>query len=127
MSFERLAMEAWDPDLKGTSANQFKKVMRGERTLQPVLIEAVARVLGVKPTEFPEYRLARTRELFDERVVGLDQAVENLEHIIGALRDAGLAPTEREAQQAAQDAQRSRTQPDAETRAAPAKRRGGRG
>ena len=41
-------------------------------------LAALAEGLDVPPEEFPEYELARARELLDERVVGLDVALENL-------------------------------------------------
>jgi transcriptional regulator with XRE-family HTH domain len=49
-------------------------------------LERVAEALGVDPSEFPEYRLARARERLDERQVGMDAALAALdEWISGAL------------------------------------------
>lgn len=42
-------------------------------------IADVARALNVPPEEFPEYRLAKAREALDERIAGLEEALENLE------------------------------------------------
>jgi transcriptional regulator with XRE-family HTH domain len=44
-------------------------------------LAALAPPLGVEPEEFPEYRLARARELLDERAVGLERALATLERI----------------------------------------------
>lgn len=53
-------------------------------------IEALAGALDVDPSEFPEYRLARARDLLDERIRedGLDGALVTLAHITDALRIA---------------------------------------
>jgi transcriptional regulator with XRE-family HTH domain len=45
------------------------------------MLERLARALEVPPEEFPEYRLARARDLLDDRFSGLDQAVAALERI----------------------------------------------
>lgn len=38
-------------------------------------IADVAQALGISPEEFPEYQLAQFRARFDERAVGLDEAL----------------------------------------------------
>ena len=45
----------------------------------PETLEIVAKALGVEPTEFPEYVLAKARDRLDDRVVGLDVAMTNLQ------------------------------------------------
>jgi transcriptional regulator with XRE-family HTH domain len=87
MSLERVGVEAWDQNIRGTSPNLFKQVIAGRRALKPALIEAVARALHVPPEEFPEYRLALARRALDENEVGLDEALELLSRIEGALRE----------------------------------------
>lgn len=42
-------------------------------------LEKLAAALDVDPATFPEYRLAKARELLDERAVGLDEALATLE------------------------------------------------
>lgn len=106
MSLERVAHDAWDQDVRGTSPNLFKKVMRGERDLKPGLIEAVARALGVPPEEFPEYRLALARNTLDEREVGLDQALAALTRFETALQSAEPV-SRREAQRTAASRRRA--------------------
>lgn len=53
-------------------------------------LEDVAQALGVDPSEFPEYRLAKARELLDERAnpEGLAGALAVLDQITDALRAA---------------------------------------
>jgi transcriptional regulator with XRE-family HTH domain len=45
----------------------------------PETLRDVAQALGVDPGVFPEYRLARARQLLDERVQGLEAALRALE------------------------------------------------
>jgi transcriptional regulator with XRE-family HTH domain len=52
----------------------------------PQVLERIARALDVPPEEFPEYRLARARDLLDDREVGLDRAVATLEAVERVLR-----------------------------------------
>lgn len=42
------------------------------------VLEIVARALEIPATDFPEYELAKFREMFDERIVGLEAAMTNL-------------------------------------------------
>lgn len=51
------------------------------RTRYPSIetLERLAEALEVSPAEFAEYRLARARELLDERARGLDEALRCLE------------------------------------------------
>jgi hypothetical protein len=86
MSVAQVGYQAYDPDTRGTNPDTFKSVMVRRRAVTPVLIEVVARVLGVPPETFGEYRLALARRELDEREVGLDQALENLDRIQRAMR-----------------------------------------
>lgn len=43
------------------------------------VLEALAEVLPIEDGELPELELARVRDLFNERVVGLEAAIANLE------------------------------------------------
>lgn len=53
----------------------------------PETLESLSNALGVDPSVFPEYRLAKTRELLDERLIegGLDQAWSNYQQFIAGL------------------------------------------
>lgn len=58
------------------------------------VLEAIAAALGCEPDDFIEYRLAKARELLDERAVGLEQALANLEQapaLAGATDAAGAS------------------------------------
>lgn len=85
-SLERVFNEAYNPNERGTSTAMYRKIMRGERNVSPLAIEAVATALGVAPEEFPEYRLALARQQLDESEVGLDQALGNLQRIEAAMQ-----------------------------------------
>jgi transcriptional regulator with XRE-family HTH domain len=67
------------------SAGYLGMIERGEKQPSIEAIEAIARALGVAAGTFAEYRLALARRQLDEREVGLDQALANLEA-------AGLSP-----------------------------------
>lgn len=82
VSVASISFEAYDRNTKGTNPDTMKSVMAGRRAPTPVLMEAIARVLGVDPDVFAEYRLAVARQQLDERVVGLDQALANLERLV---------------------------------------------
>jgi transcriptional regulator with XRE-family HTH domain len=60
------------------SSSYIYKILRGEETPSLDRMEMFANMLGIAPEMFLEYRLACARELFDERVVGLEAAVETL-------------------------------------------------
>lgn len=51
---------------------------------------AVLTTLGQKPAQVPEYRLARARELLDERASGLPEALRYLVALERGLRDDGM-------------------------------------
>lgn len=53
-------------------------------------LEVLAGALGVDPSEFPEYRLAKARQLLDEREHGLVDALATLTQITDALRIAAV-------------------------------------
>lgn len=74
----------------------------------PATLEALAAALNEEPTVFVEYRLARARGELDERIVGLDQAMENLDRIVTALRQRAV---KRGATEVAQQARRRQEPP----------------
>lgn len=80
-------------------------------------IADVARALGVPPEEFPEYQLAKAREALDERVVGLETA---LEHFEAATR---LELDEESLQRFRETAKARAPHPDEDRRQSPAGRR----
>jgi transcriptional regulator with XRE-family HTH domain len=56
-----------------------RKAVTGERQPTTELLEEVATVLGVPPETFYEYGLLVAQRDFDVSVVGVDEALENLE------------------------------------------------
>lgn len=107
MSLEDLAFASRGRNGKGgVSVAYVGRLERGEKSPGAETIRALARGLDVPPETFPEYRLAQVRRLFDERDLGLDQAVTNLrvletvfdgvsdpaEEFARALGDAGPEP-----------------------------------
>jgi transcriptional regulator with XRE-family HTH domain len=82
LSVERLAHATYRNG-HGLTFSAIAQFERGETRPKLETIELLAEALGVSPMEFPEYRLAIARRLFDEREVGLDQAVGNLEALEG--------------------------------------------
>jgi transcriptional regulator with XRE-family HTH domain len=90
LSQEGLAYAMHDQGSKGATAGAIGQFERGITRPRPETIEAIAAALGVEPTEFVEYRLALVRRLFDERQVGLEQALDHLESL-GDAADALVA------------------------------------
>jgi transcriptional regulator with XRE-family HTH domain len=90
-----------DPKGKGLSHPYLSDLARGTETPSSGAIEVVASALGVAPSHFAEWRLARLRREFDERQVGLTEAVAHLDELLTwlpphgsglAARLAALAP-----------------------------------
>jgi transcriptional regulator with XRE-family HTH domain len=52
--------------------------LQPSRYPRPATFERISEALGVDPSVFPEYRLAKARERLDERKVGYDAALESL-------------------------------------------------
>ena len=66
-------------DLPRMHYETLRKIRSGDRQLDGPAIEEIASAAGVEPTYFAEYRLIQARESFDPRVIGLEQALRNLE------------------------------------------------
>lgn len=61
------------------STGHISFIMRDEQQPSLRAMEAIAKVLGVPPEHFAEYRLAKAREALDPSVVGFNKALKNLE------------------------------------------------
>lgn len=99
LSIEALAYASRDLAPPGLTYSYVGMLERGLRRPSLEAIELLARALDLDPLEFPEYRLAKFRGLFDEKAIGLDEAVANLEEVLnleGALR-AGVGRTSQRA------------------------------
>jgi transcriptional regulator with XRE-family HTH domain len=125
LSLNKLANSAWDPNIKGTGPDMFKKALHRKARPSPILIEALAGVLGTDPQEFAEYRLAVMRHLLDEHEVGLDRAVANAKTIEEALSEPALSQLGLASAQAAQGARQSEPSETAKPPKRPASARRG--
>jgi transcriptional regulator with XRE-family HTH domain len=90
LSQERLAFAMHDAGQPGATSGAIGQFERGVTRPRPATIEAIAAALRVDPSEFAEYRLYRLRSLFDEREVGLDQALANAAELAQALTEDGI-------------------------------------
>lgn len=86
---------------KGLTGSYIGKIKRGERPLTSAFLEAIAAALGIFPNTFVEYRLARLRERFNERLRPgvderdrLDEAYADLDALAAAasLEDDTIPP-----------------------------------
>jgi transcriptional regulator with XRE-family HTH domain len=65
-----------------------RRVAAGKRVPSPEVIEECARVLGVPPEYFLEYRVYLAQRDFDPGAIGLERAVQNLKTWAGAREGA---------------------------------------
>jgi hypothetical protein len=75
---------AFASELHDVHYETLRRVVTGQRQPSPHLIEESARVLGVRPDYFLEYRLYLARQQLDPAVVGLERAARNLQSWDGA-------------------------------------------
>lgn len=82
VGFDTIRALEQDPDAAGAGQKRSRARYPSAATL-----EAVSRALDVDPSEFPEYRLAKTRELLDERALegGLEEAWANYKEFVTGL------------------------------------------
>lgn len=79
LSLETFAYQTRDHGgLTFSAVGQFE---RGVTYPRQETIEILAKTLEMEPAEFPEWRLAEARRRLDEREVGLDEALAELERI----------------------------------------------
>jgi transcriptional regulator with XRE-family HTH domain len=78
-SQEALAFEVRLRSDVSPTAGAIGQIERGVTRPRMATIEGIARALDLSPKDLAEYRLAAVRRLFDDRAVGLDQALANLE------------------------------------------------
>jgi len=70
---------AFAAQLSGVHYETLRRAVAGERTPSPRLIEECARVLGIGPEHFLEYRLYLAQRDFDPKTVGVERALRNVE------------------------------------------------
>jgi hypothetical protein len=77
--------------LSAVGYETLRKAVTGERSpAEPVMV-AVAKALKVKASYFLEYRLMQARNAFDPKIVGVDEALQNLD-LLHSRRLADDAP-----------------------------------
>lgn len=87
LSQERLAYAMWQLDDTAPTPGAIGHIERGETRPKSQTMILIARALEVPPETFAEYRLEMARRQLDERHVGFERAVANLEKVA----HAGLA------------------------------------
>lgn len=110
-SSRSLATATKEHDGKGVSASYIRNVARGDDTASAEALRVLAETMGEPPSVFAEYRLALARRLFDEREVGLDEALANLSQLDAALAAASAAALDSAAAREAHHASRSPAEP----------------
>ena len=70
---------AFAAQLREIHYETLRRVVAGDRSPSPRLMEECARVLGIRPECFLEYRVYLARCDFDPKTVGVEQALRNLE------------------------------------------------
>jgi transcriptional regulator with XRE-family HTH domain len=76
-------------DGKGITHAHLNMLANGHDKPSMRAMELIARACGVDPDYFAEYRLAVAMRALDPDVVGLDQALSNLNDRLGARRTGG--------------------------------------
>ena len=82
MSLDDLAFEARSYGGKGTiTGSVISQIKNQKRPYSTAFFESIAGALNISPFRFGEYHLALARDLIDERQVGLETALGNLDHL----------------------------------------------
>src|SRR4051794_34454370 len=89
LSYRRLADAIGRLDAKGMTHAHLNMLANGHDKPSIRAIDLIARACSVSPDYFAEYRLAMAQRELDPAVVGLDQALENLNARLGARRRSG--------------------------------------
>ena len=89
LSYRGLADVIGRLDAKGMTHAHLNMLANGHDKPSIRAIELISQACSVSPDYFAEYRLAMAQRELDPSVVGLDQALENLNARLGARRRAG--------------------------------------
>jgi transcriptional regulator with XRE-family HTH domain len=89
LSYRGLADAIGRLDERGMTHAHLNMLANGHDKPSIRAIELISRACGVSPDYFAEYRLAMAMRELDPAVVGLDQALANLNSRLGARRRAG--------------------------------------
>lgn len=63
------------------TGSQISQIKNGKRPYSSAFFEGIAGALGISPFRFAEYHLAKARDLIDEKQVGLDDALANIDRL----------------------------------------------
>lgn len=89
LSYRALADRIRQIDSKGITHAHLNMLANGHDKPSMRAMELIARACSVSPEYFAEYRLSMAMRELDPDVVGLEQALENLNARLGARRTAG--------------------------------------
>jgi transcriptional regulator with XRE-family HTH domain len=89
VSYRALADVARGIDDRGITHAHLNMLANGHDKPSLRVMELIAQACGVAPEYFAEYRLAMAMRELDPNVVGLEQALENLNARLGARRRRG--------------------------------------
>ena len=89
LSYRGLAEEIRRIDGKGITHAHLNMLANGHDKPSMRAMDLIARACSISPDYFAEYRLAMAMRELDPEVVGLEQALENLNARLGARRRAG--------------------------------------
>jgi hypothetical protein len=70
---------AFARELEGIHYETLRKVLAGQRTVTPHVMEEVSRALRIKPSYFVEWRAIEAARDFDVGSIGFDQVLANLD------------------------------------------------
>lgn len=88
-SLDDLAYEArFHGAPKSLTGSGISQIKNGKRPYSTGFFEGIAGALGISPFRFGEYHLALARTLIDERQVGLNTALENLDRLPDLVSEA---------------------------------------
>ena len=89
LTYRGLAEAIRQLDDKGITHAHLNMLANGHDKPSMRVMELIARACSISPDYFAEYRLAVAMRELDPSVVGLEQALENLNARLGARRRAG--------------------------------------
>jgi len=92
LSYRGLAEAIREIDEKGITHAHLNMLANGHDKPSLRAMELIAQACGVAPEYFAEYRLTLAMRELDPSVVGLEQALENLNSRLAARRRSGARP-----------------------------------
>jgi transcriptional regulator with XRE-family HTH domain len=100
LTYRALAQTTRELDGRGLTHAHINMLANGRDKPSLRAMELIAQACEVQPGYFAEYRLAEAMRELDPDIVGLEQALENLNARLGARRQTGAKARPRPAPQA---------------------------